>query len=115
MAAAKRIAREGLRELRLGNIDLERDWGWASEYVHAMHLMLQQENPDDYVIAMGCSRPLRDFVDAAFRHLGLDWREYTVIDKIAIRTHRPQRWSGEPEQSRFEARVDCTIPNGGCR
>ncbi len=85
VAAAKRIARGELRELRLGNIDVQRDWGWAPEYVHAMYLMLQQEKPDDYVIATGSSRPLRDFVDAAFRHLGLDWQEYTVIDKSFFR------------------------------
>ncbi len=85
VAAAKRIARGELRELRLGNIDVQRDWGWAPEYVQAMYLMLQQEKPDDYVIATGSSRPLCDFVDAAFRHLDLDWREYTVIDKSFFR------------------------------
>src|SRR5258707_3852559 len=84
-AAAKRIARGELRELRLGNIDVQRDWGWAPEYVHAMYLMLQQEKPDDYVIATGSSRPLRDFVEAAFRHVGLDWQEYTVTDKSLFR------------------------------
>lgn len=85
VSAARRIGRGEQRELRLGNIDVYRDWGWAPEYVHAMHLMLQQEKPDDYVIATGNSRPLRDFVDAAFRHVGLDWEKYTVIDKSLFR------------------------------
>jgi GDPmannose 4,6-dehydratase len=85
VSAARRIGRGEQRELRLGNIDVYRDWGWAPEYVHAMHLMLQQEKPDDYVIATGNSRPLRDFVDAAFRHVGLDWEKYTVIDQSLFR------------------------------
>jgi GDPmannose 4,6-dehydratase len=85
VSAARRISRGEQRELRLGNIDVYRDWGWAPEYVHAMYLMLQQEKPDDYVIATGSSRPLRDFVEAAFRHVGLDWEKYTVIDKSLFR------------------------------
>jgi GDPmannose 4,6-dehydratase len=83
--AARKIARGEQRELRLGNIDVYRDWGWAPEYVHAMHLMLQQEKPDDYVIATGSSSRLRDFVAAAFRHLGLDWEKYVVLDKSLFR------------------------------
>jgi GDPmannose 4,6-dehydratase len=85
VSAARKIARGEQQELRLGNIDVYRDWGWAPEYVQAMYLMLQQEKPDDYVIATGTSRPLRDFVEAAFRHLGLDWEKYTVIDKSLFR------------------------------
>jgi GDPmannose 4,6-dehydratase len=85
VSAARKIARGEQQELRLGNIDVYRDWGWAPEYVQAMYLMLQQEKPDDYVIATGTSRPLRDFVEAAFRHVGLDWEKYTVIDKSLFR------------------------------
>ena len=84
-SAATRIARGELRELRLGNIDVQRDWGWAPEYVEAMYLMLQQEEPDDYVIATGSTRPLRDFVEVAFKQVGLDWREHTVVDKSLFR------------------------------
>jgi GDPmannose 4,6-dehydratase len=84
-AAARRIARGEIRELRLGNIEVQRDWGWAPEYVQAMYLMLQQEKPDDYVIATGKTRPLRDFVDAAFKQVGLDWRVHTVIDRSLFR------------------------------
>jgi GDPmannose 4,6-dehydratase len=85
VTAACRIARGELRELRLGNIDVQRDWGWAPEYVEAMYLMLQQEKPDDYVIATGETRPLRDFVAVAFQEVGLDWREHVVIDQSLLR------------------------------
>jgi GDPmannose 4,6-dehydratase len=85
VTAARRIAKGELRELRLGNIEIQRDWGWAPEYVEAMYLMLQQEKADDYVIATGETRPLRDFVELAFNHVGLDWREHTVIDQSFFR------------------------------
>lgn len=85
VTAARRIAKGELRELRLGNIEIQRDWGWAPEYVEAMYLMLQQKKADDYVIATGETRPLRDFVELAFKHVGLDWREHTVIDQSFFR------------------------------
>jgi GDPmannose 4,6-dehydratase len=85
VTAACRIARGELRELRLGNIEVQRDWGWAPEYVEAMYRMLQQEKPDDYVIATGETRPLRDFVAVAFQEVGLDWREHVVIDQSLLR------------------------------
>ena len=99
VSTAVRIARGELRELRLGNIDVYRDWGWAPEYVHAMYLMLQQEKPDDYVIATGTSRPLRDFVDAAFRQVGLDWREHTVIDPSLFRPTELILGRGDPSKA----------------
>jgi GDPmannose 4,6-dehydratase len=85
VTAARRIARGELRELHLGNIEVQRDWGWAPEYVEAMYRMLQQEKPDDYVIATGETRPLRDFVAVAFQEVGLDWREHVVIDQSLLR------------------------------
>jgi GDPmannose 4,6-dehydratase len=85
VTAARRIASGELRELRLGNIEVQRDWGWAPEYVEAMYRMLQQEKPDDYVIATGETRPLRDFVAVAFEAVGLDWREHVVIDQSLLR------------------------------
>jgi GDPmannose 4,6-dehydratase len=84
-AAARRIAKGELRELRLGNIEVQRDWGWAPEYVQAMYLMLQQDKADDYIIATGETRPLRDFVELAFKHAGLDWRKHVVIDQSLFR------------------------------
>jgi GDPmannose 4,6-dehydratase len=71
----------GLQDkLYLGNLDAQRDWGYAKEYVEAMWLMLQQDQPDDYVIATGETHSVRDFVEAAFSHAGLDWQEHVEID-----------------------------------
>jgi GDPmannose 4,6-dehydratase len=73
--------RAGLQEtLYLGNLDAVRDWGYAPEYVEAAWLMLQQDKPDDYVIATGVPATVRDFVTAAFEHAGLDWNTYVRID-----------------------------------
>jgi GDPmannose 4,6-dehydratase len=83
--AACRIAKGSKEKLKLGNIEIQRDWGWAPEYVEAMYLMLQQPDPEDYVIATGQSRKLQEFVETAFRVVGLDWREYTVKDKTLYR------------------------------
>ena len=83
--AACRIAKGSKENLKLGNIEIQRDWGWAPEYVEAMYLMLQQPDPEDYVIATGQSRKLQEFVETAFRVVGLDWREYTVTDKTLYR------------------------------
>jgi len=66
-------------ELPLGNLDARRDWGYAADYVRAMHLMLQQERPDDYVVATGETRTVREFCAAAFGHVGLDYEQYVVI------------------------------------
>ena len=77
----------GLQDkLYLGNLDAKRDWGYAKEYVDAMWLMLQQEKPDDYVIATGETHSVREFLEAAFGHAGLDWRKYVDIDP---RYYRP--------------------------
>jgi len=68
-------------ELRLGNMDSSRDWGFAGDYVEAMHLMLQQENPDDYVVATGNTHTVREFVEAAFKSAGIDnWEQYVKTD-----------------------------------
>src|SRR5207249_5555695 len=72
-------------ELRLGNLDARRDWGYAGDYVRAMWLMLQQEQPDDYVIATGETHSVRDFCELAFGTLGLDWRQYVVTDPAFTR------------------------------
>jgi GDPmannose 4,6-dehydratase len=74
------------RQLYLGNLDARRDWGYAPDYVQAMWLMLQQDKPSDYVIGTGISHTVREFVEAAFQHVGLDWRDYVVIDP---RYYRP--------------------------
>jgi GDPmannose 4,6-dehydratase len=73
------------QKLRLGNMDAKRDWGHARDYVEAMWMMLQQEKADDYVIATGEMRSVRDFVEAAFSMVGLDWHEYVVVDEAYMR------------------------------
>jgi len=72
-------------ELRLGNLDAKRDWGFAGDYVRAMWLMLQQDKPDDYVIATGHTHTVREVVETAFAHLGLDWQKHVVQDPSLIR------------------------------
>jgi GDPmannose 4,6-dehydratase len=72
--------------LYLGNLDAKRDWGYAKEYVEAMWLMLQQDQSDDYVIATNETHSIREFLDAAFGHVGLDWKKYVEIDP---RYYRP--------------------------
>ncbi len=72
-------------ELRLGNVDACRDWGYAGDYVQAMWLMLQQDEPDDYVIATGQTHSVQRLCEVAFGHLGLDWRKYVVSDPEFIR------------------------------
>lgn len=72
----------GLKEeLRLGNLDAKRDWGHAADYVRAMHLMLQQQEPDDYVVATGETHSVREFCELAFAEVGLDYREYVKVDE----------------------------------
>ena len=78
--AAARIKLGLQQELFLGNLEARRDWGFAGDYVEAMWLMLQQDQPDDYVIATGETHTVREFLDVAFGHLGLDWRGYVKID-----------------------------------
>jgi GDPmannose 4,6-dehydratase len=70
-----------VRELRLGNLEAKRDWGFAGDYVEAMWLMLQQDTPGDYVIATGESHSVREFVACAFEELGLNWEDYVVVDE----------------------------------
>ena len=76
----------GLQDkLYLGNLDAKRDWGYAKEYVEAMWLMLQQDQPDDYVIATNETHSVREFLEAAFGHAGLDWRKHVEIDENYFR------------------------------
>ncbi|WP_419919983.1 GDP-mannose 4,6-dehydratase [Candidatus Poriferisocius sp.] len=72
-------------ELRLGNLDAKRDWGFAGDYVKAMWLMLQQEEPGDYVVCSGETHSVREFCELAFGHLGMDYRDYVVIDEAFMR------------------------------
>lgn len=72
-------------ELRLGNLDAKRDWGFAGDYVRAMWLMLQQDKADDFVISTGETHTIEELVEIAFSHVGLNWRDYVVIDQKFVR------------------------------
>lgn len=85
VSAACRIAQGSIEKLTLGRLDIVRDWGWAPEYVDAMWRMMQQEDPDDYIIATGEANSLQDFVAEAFATLGLDWREHVSSDSSLFR------------------------------
>ena len=87
-------------ELRLGNLSAQRDWGHAQDYVEAMWLMLQQDTPDDYVVATGQTWSVRDFCEIAFTHAGLDYRDYVVTDPKFLRPAEVDLLLGEPEKAR---------------
>jgi GDPmannose 4,6-dehydratase len=83
--AVARIKLGRQQNLLLGNLDAERDWGFAGDYVEAMWLMLQQDEPDDFVIATGVKHSVRQLVELAFRRVGLDWRQYVTVDPNLFR------------------------------
>lgn len=86
-------------ELRLGNLDARRDWGHAREYVEAMWLMLQQQSPEDYVVATGETHSVREFVAAAFECVGLDWQKYVVIAPELYRPSEVHLLLGDPSKA----------------
>jgi len=91
----------GMRsELRLGNLDAERDWGFAGDYVRAMWLMLQQEQPDDFVVATGVAHSVRDCVDVAFEHAGLSVAEHVVTDPGLLRPAEVEHLIGDASKAR---------------
>jgi GDPmannose 4,6-dehydratase len=98
--AATRI-KEGLQEsLFLGNLEAKRDWGFAGDYVEAMWLMLQHDQPDDYVIATGETYSVKEFVEAAFSYLGLDWERYVRIDPRYFRPTEVDLLQGDSSKAR---------------
>ena len=97
---AARIANSGHGELTLGNLDIERDWGWAPEYVEAMWAMLQQDEPGDYVVATGESHTLGEFAAAAFAHFGLDWQNHVTSDPSLLRPADIVRSRGDATKAR---------------
>ena len=92
-------------ELRLGNLDAKRDWGYAKDYVEAMWLMLQQDRADDYVIATGETHTVRRCVELAFERVGLDWEQYVVIDDAFKRPAEVDLLVGDAEQGEARARL----------
>jgi GDPmannose 4,6-dehydratase len=88
------------RELRLGNLDAHRDWGFAGDYVRAMWQMLQQDEPDDYVIATGQSHSVQDLVEEAFRHADLDWRQHVKTDPAFLRPAEVDHLIGDASKAK---------------
>ncbi len=86
-------------ELRLGNLETRRDWGYAPEYVKAMWLLMQQEKPDDYVIATGETHSVREFVEEAFKVVGLDWKRYVKSDQRLLRPLDVSHLCGDPKKA----------------
>ena len=107
---AARIALGLDQTLRLGSLDARRDWGYAGDYVRAMWLMLQQEEPDDYVIATGVTHAVRDLVECAFAHLGLDWREHVQVDE-SLRRGKAELHNlvGDPAKARARLGWEPTV------
>jgi GDPmannose 4,6-dehydratase len=87
-------------ELRLGNLDAKRDWGFAGDYVRAMWMMLQQETPDDYVVATGTTHSVQYLVDVAFKHAGLNWEKYVRVDKALLRPAEVDLLVGNPSKAK---------------
>jgi GDPmannose 4,6-dehydratase len=99
IAAASRIAQGSGETLRLGNLSIQRDWGWAPEYVDAMYKMLQHPFPDDYVIATGVSSSLEAFVAQTFAAVDLDWQDHVVTDASLLRPTDLAISRGNPEKA----------------
>jgi len=92
------------RKLYLGNLNAKRDWGFAGDYIEAMWLMLQQDEPDDYVIATGESHSVKEFLGEAFQYKGLDWREYVEIDSRYFRPTEVDSLLGDASKARRKLR-----------
>jgi len=88
------------KELRLGNLEAERDWGFAGDYVRAMWLMLQQDQPDDYVVATGETHSVREFCEIAFSHVGLNWQDFVVQDPAFMRPAEVDQLIGNPAKAK---------------
>ena len=97
--AVARIKLGVQKELRMGNLDAKRDWGFAGDFVKAMWLMLQQPEPDDYVIATGESHSVRELLEVAFAHVGLNWKDYVVIDPKFLRPAEVDFLMGDPTKA----------------
>jgi GDPmannose 4,6-dehydratase len=97
--AIARIVAGQQKKLYLGNIDSKRDWGYAKDYVVAMWLMLQQEQPDDYVVATGETHSVKEFLDLAFSHVNLNWQDYVAFDERYLRPAEVDLLIGDPTKA----------------
>ncbi|MFF3445190.1 GDP-mannose 4,6-dehydratase [Streptosporangium sp. NPDC002721] len=100
----------GLQDkLYLGNLDAVRDWGFAGDYVRAMHLMLQRDEPTDYVVGTGCMHSVRDAVRTAFEYVELDWRDHVVVDPALVRPAEVETLCADPSRARIELGWEPTV------
>lgn len=97
------------KELRLGNLDAQRDWGFAGDYVHAMWLMLQQATPDNYVIGMGETHSVREFCEIAFSHVGLDYKDFVVVDEKYYRPAEVDLLISDPSKARAQLKWEPSV------
>ncbi len=102
ISAARRIAAGSDEKLKLGNIEIRRDWGWAPEYVDAMWRMLNRESPEDFVIATGVTQSLQQFVQAVFEEAGLSWRNHVIVDPAFLRPSDPLESVGNPTKAKLQ-------------
>jgi GDPmannose 4,6-dehydratase len=102
VSAAQRIAAGSNEKLKLGNIEIRRDWGWAPEYVEAMWRMLNRESPEDFVIATGVSQSLQQFVEVVFEEAGLNWRNHVIVDPAFLRPSDPLESIGNPTKAKLQ-------------
>jgi len=111
--SAKRIANGSAEKLRLGNLSIKRDWGWAPEYVEAMYSMLQQDVAEDFVVATGESYSLEDFVSTTFSELDLNWQDYVVVDKEFYRPAESLLGRGCAEKAlrKLDWQAKCKMPD----
>jgi GDPmannose 4,6-dehydratase len=98
--AVVRIAKGKMESLELGNLDAKRDWGFSGDYVKAMWLMLQQDNPDDYVVATGEMHTVKEFVEEAFAYFGLDWEKHVIINQKFLRPTDVRELCGDAGKAR---------------
>src|SRR3954465_3700704 len=96
-------------ELRLGNLESRRDWGWAPDYVRGMWLMLQQDQPDDYVVATGETHSVREFCEIAFNHVGLNYQDHVVMDERYVRPAEVDLLIGDPSKARQTLKLHPSI------
>jgi GDPmannose 4,6-dehydratase len=101
------------KELRMGNLDARRDWGFAGDYVRAMWAMLQQDEPDDYVIATGETHSVRELIEVAFGHVGLDWKKHVTLDQRFLRPAEVDLLIGTPEKAKAKLGWTPTVDFAG--
>jgi len=102
--------KKGLQDkLQLGNLDAKRDWGFAGDYVRAMWLMLQQDEPDDYVVSMGENHTVREVCEIAFKHLGLNWEDHVSVDEHLFRPAEVDILLGNPEKAKKQLAWEPTV------